>query len=288
MNTINYLFIGGGNMAKAIIQGMNNSSNTNDSFHSTAEISEISINTKHNIYVVDKNEHTHAELQKLSCTIFNNIENTKDILQYIDCIVLAIKPQDSLNVMQELLSILHQNKAKSDLLVISIMAGISIKTITNYLNYACVRCMPNTPLLVNMGASALVGFAISAQHQKIANDMFASSGITSWLDDEEKLHTVTALSGGAPAYVFYILKAMQDFATEMGLEQDIARKLISQTFGGAAQMALNMDKDLIDMQKAVMSKGGTTEQAINGFEENKLDEIIKSSLTKAYKRSTEL
>jgi pyrroline-5-carboxylate reductase len=81
---------------------------------------------------------------------------------------------------------------------------------------------------------------------------------------------------------------MQDFAIEMGLEQDIARKLIAQTFAGTAQMALTLDKDLIEMQKNVMSKGGTTEQAIKGFEENKMSEIIKKSLLRAYNRSKEM
>ncbi len=275
---INYLFIGGGNMAKAIIHGMCNSYN---------KLNDTSNENIKSIYVVDKNFQTHHELNKLGCVTFNHIQDTENVLANIDCIILAVKPQDSINVMHELSELLKSN-CKNDLLIISIMAGINIKTITKHLNYPCIRCMPNTPLIVNKGASALVGVNISESQKNIANNMFESSGITCWLEDEEKLHAVTALSGSGPAYVFYLLKAMQDIAVKLDLPIDIARKLISQTFSGAAQMALEIDKDLLDMQKAVMSKGGTTEKAIYSFEENNIAELIADGLIQAYKRSKEI
>ncbi len=286
MNTYNYLFIGGGNMAQAIMQGMQ-----------IKQQGLIPQSYTYNNYIVERNVHLHQKLLSINTNInakeevkiFECVQDVKLFISKIDCIILAIKPQDAKFIMQQLQSILNAHTIKQQLCIISIMAGVSLQTIQQYLPYACIRSMPNTPLLVSMGATALVANnAVQAMHKSMAENIFNACGSSLWLEDEAHLHTVTALSGGGPAYVFYILQAMQNYAIQHNLPADIARQLISQTFKGAAHMALVGTDSLISMQNAVTSKGGTTEQAIAYFNLHSIDQHLQNALQQAHKRSEDM
>jgi pyrroline-5-carboxylate reductase len=275
MKKYNYLFIGGGNMAQAIMHGMNKGLAHIDY---TNYIIEKNINLHHQIKYINTQKHI----------VFEHITDYPSIMNEIDCIILAIKPQDAQSVMQELQNTL-KGITQKNLCIMSIMAGISLQTIQHYLPYACIRAMPNTPLLVGMGATALVANHITqAAHKEMIASIFNACGISLWLEDEANLHTVTALSGGGPAYVFYILQAMQNYATQNNLPAEIARQLISQTFKGAAHMALNSIDNFSVMQNTVTSKGGTTEQAISYLNTKHIDKHIENALKQAHIRSQEM
>ena len=215
------------------------------------------------------------------------LENNNDAIAKADVILLAVKPQ----VMHSVVIGIADAVKGTSKLVISIAAGVNIDSITRWLNepVAVIRVMPNTPALIQAGAAALFANEHTSETQKnIAETMLRSVGTAVWLDTEEQMDTVTALSGSGPAYFFYFMEAMEKTAIEMGLNEDHARLLTIETAVGASKMALLSSHDLATLRKQVTSPGGTTEQALNTFMQGKMDELVKKAMEAAKQRSIEL
>lgn len=257
-------FIGAGNMASCLIGGL--------------------ISNQYpaqNIIACDINS---AKLDQLQQQY--NIQTEIDInsgIKKADIVILAIKPQQMQSVCRSITRTQHKP------LFISIAAGVREGDIDHWLGsgLAIVRCMPNTPALVGLGASALYANAtVSQQQQQQAEHILLGAGITVWVDDESQLDAVTAVSGSGPAYFFLFIEALQNAGIKMGLNPETASQLARQTALGAATMAL--DKDVIVLRQQVTSTGGTTEQAINSFQHNNLQQLVIEATQAAQKRSVEL
>lgn len=203
-----------------------------------------------------------------------------------DILVLAVKPQ----VMKAVLSELAPS-VQAKHLIISIAAGISMASMAQWLGGTptIVRCMPNTPALVQLGASGLVANAqVSAAQREQAQNILQAVGIALWLDNEAQIDAVTAVSGSGPAYFFLLMEAMIAAGEKLGLSTETARALTLQTALGAAQMACNSDVDPAELRRRVTSPGGTTERAIAHFEQQHLRTIVDDALQAASARSQEL
>lgn len=212
--------------------------------------------------------------------------NNPDALKH-EVVVLAIKPQ----VLQDVCKQLANSSYVKQPLYVSIAAGIRSTSIEHWLggDVAIVRCMPNTPSLLQCGATALYANALVSEEQsKQAESILQAAGITTWLENEDLIDAVTAVSGSGPAYFFLLMEAMQKAGVELGLESETAKVLTLQTALGAARMANESSDSPAELRARVTSKGGTTAAAIASFEASRFDEIVGRALRAAYERSTEL
>ncbi len=204
-----------------------------------------------------------------------------------DVIVLAVKPDVIKAVAQDLAALLETRRP----LVISIAAGIREASLRDWLGQqsAIVRTMPNTPALVQSGATALYANANTSEDQRnIAESILRAVGIAIWVDDEALMDAVTALSGSGPAYFFLFMEAMQAAGRELGLPEKTARLLTLQTAFGAAKIALESSEDVATLRQHVTSPGGTTERAIQSLQGDGLEVIVRKALESAAARSREL
>lgn len=261
-------FIGGGNMARSLINGLIADGYSAD-----------------RIWVSDPSETKLVELgSHLSVhTTGSNIEAADQA----DALVLAVKPQVLRNVAEELAATVQTRRP----LVISIAAGIREQDLQRWLGggAAIVRTMPNTPALVQSGATALYANpAVSEEQRNWAESLLRAVGLTVWVQDEALLDAVTALSGSGPAYFFLVMEALENAAVQLGLPQETARLLTLQTAFGAAKMALESAEDAAVLRARVTSPGGTTERAIAVLEQNRMREIFAEALRAAHTRSQEL
>ena len=179
--------------------------------------------------------------------------------------------------------------AKTSCLFISIAAGIRESAINNWLGgeRAIVRCMPNTPALVQLGATALyANIKVNTQQKAIAQAILDAVGVTVWVEQESALDAVTAISGSGPAYFFYFIELLQQAGEDLGLTRETAQLLARQTALGAASMAQN--EDVVQLRARVTSKGGTTEQAILSFQQNGFASLLQKATLAARDRSVEL
>ena len=261
-------FIGGGNMASSLISGLIASG------HSPQDVWVSDINPKTLKVLADNLK-------------VNTSTNNDDIINAVDVIVLAVKPQ--------ILSSVAKNAATSiqrkQNLVVSIAAGISQHSLSQWLgdNIAIVRCMPNTPALVLTGATALHANAqVTTEQHDLAENIMRSVGIALWVNDESELDVVTAVSGSGPAYYFLLMEAMEKVAIDMGMSEITARLLVQQTALGAAKIALESSESPEQLRKRVTSPGGTTEQAIETFEQGGFTALVSKALHAARNRSIEM
>ena len=267
MNSNTIGFIGAGNMASSLIRGLLSKSVTPSS-----------------ILASDIDEKKLQELAK-SCGV--SATTNQQIADSADIILLAVKPQ----VMKRVCSDLVMDKSATSPLIVSIAAGITTGHLQNWLGcqHAIVRCMPNTPALIGEGISGLFANANVSSHQKeLAEKLMRAVGTCVWVDDESDIDTVTAVSGSGPAYFFLFIEAMRDAAREMGLSDETANALVYQTAAGAAKLAISSEEDVSELRRNVTSPGGTTERALNMFEEGKLKELVERALHAARDRSIEL
>jgi pyrroline-5-carboxylate reductase len=238
-------FIGGGNMATALIAGLVKGQGAGTQVH-----------------VVDPNPEA---LERLAAQYGATTAGAIDAaVAAVDVIVLAVKPQQ----MREVASALAPHLTGGPL-VLSIAAGIRGADLSRWLGGygAIVRAMPNTPALIKQGITGLVALAGVSDTQRTAADaVLRAVGQTVWLDDEALIDPVTAVSGSGPAYVFYFLEAMVAAAQEMGLTAQQGRELALATFAGATQLAAQSDETLEVLRQRVTSKGGTTHAAITSME----------------------
>jgi len=229
----------------------------------------------------------HAKLQVLAAKGVHTATDNLAIVAACDVVILAVKPQVMGAVVQPLRSAL----AAKPILLVSVAAGIPCSRLTEWSSpqQAVVRCMPNTPALVQAGASALyANAAVSAAQRDIAGAILQAVGLACWLDHESQMDAVTALSGSGPAYFFLLLEAMQAAGTQLGLSADVAKALALQTAFGAAKLALASEVDTAELRRRVTSPGGTTEAAIRQFESEQFRDIVARALGKAAARSAEL
>jgi len=202
-----------------------------------------------------------------------------------ECIVLATKPQQLREVALDLAPSLHHQ------LLISIAAGIRTRDLARWLNgYArIVRVMPNTPALVGLGMSALFATnAVNASERNLAESILSTVGETLWLADEGAMDGVTAISGSGPAYVFYFIEALEEAARKQGFDAASARQLTLQTVLGAARLAADSTDAAATLRARVTSKGGTTESALKVLEAEHMKDIVARAVSAAAARSRAL
>ena len=202
-----------------------------------------------------------------------------------DVVVLAVKPQDMRAAL------LGLSWSPNEKLVISIAAGVRVDALSRWLggHRKLVRCMPNTPALIGAGIAGLYALPeVSAVERKKAESILAAVGEVVWVDEERLLDPVTALSASGPAYVFWFIEQLAASGEKLGLAGDTARKLAMHTVLGAAKLAAQSDKAPAELRKQVTSKGGTTEAALNVFNQEKLAERIMKALEAASRRGAVL
>jgi pyrroline-5-carboxylate reductase len=202
-------------------------------------------------------------------------------------VVLAVKPQVMAEVCRDIAPVVQNTRP----LLVSIAAGLGTDTLDGWLGggLPLVRVMPNTPSLVGKGAAGLfANAAVTAEQKTMVQSVFESIGSALWVDDEEQLHGVTALSGSGPAYFFLMLEALEAAATEAGIAPNTARELAIQTMAGAAEMAARSEHDPAQLKRNVMSPGGTTERAINTFEDGGMRDLVQKAYNAAFERSQEM
>jgi len=269
MKNTKLTFIGCGNMGCSLIGGLISNGHNPDSINGAEpdQTKSESISKQYGIRVLNE-----------------NIEAVHDT----DIVILAIKPQNLLDVVRQI----SQELIRSKPLLISIAAGIQISSIQKHLgdNYPVVRVMPNTPALIQTGASALYASPAVENDQKIlAEEIMRSVGLAIWLDKEELMDAVTALSGSGPAYFFLVMECMEKAATKLGLSREQARILTIETAFGAAKMALESKSDVGLLRQQVTSPGGTTEAALNVLiDKGEIEEVFFKALQAAKKRSEEI
>lgn len=208
-----------------------------------------------------------------------------EVVANADVLLLAVKPQVMSLVLQPLKPALQQKKP----LIISIAAGIPLNSLQRWVGggLAIVRAMPNTPALVQIGATGLFGEVNADQHQLVSK-IVSSVGLAVWVDAEAHIDAVTAVSGSGPAYFFYLMEAMIAAGKAQGLPEQVARDLALQTALGAAQMAITSDVPPGELRRRVTSPGGTTEQAIAVFEQEQMAATVERAMRACAERGVTL
>ena len=260
-------FIGAGNMAYALIKGL-----LSDSFEAK------------NINVSDANPEL---LEKRSSELGVTVQpDNVSLLTNSDIVVFAVKPQVLSVVCHEL-----KNKASSDQLFVSIVAGIKSKDINRWLggDFALVRTMPNTPALFQSGVTGLYANELVNEIQKESvNLLLSAGGECFWVNEENLLDAITAISGSGPAYFFLMMQSMKQAAMALGLDEDTADALSIKTSLGASIMATNSGKDSRTLRAEVTSPNGTTQSAIETFQDQNFEGIVAAATRAAYNRAREL
>ena len=261
---MNICFIGGGNMATALIGGL------------------LGKGFVHQISVVEINADSRARLQdefgiKVTADLKDGIDGSKIIM-------LAVKPQQLRDAAIQLSPLL------SGQLIISIAAGIRATDIARWLGTQnIVRAMPNTPALIRSGMTGLYALpAVKVVQREYAQSILEAVGNVLWLDDEAKMDAITAISGSGPAYVFYFIEALEAAAMELGFAEQDARRLSLETFLGAAKLAYESAEKPATLRDRVTSKNGTTERALDSMKHSLVKQHIIAAAKAAAERSREM
>ena len=257
-------FLGGGNMATALIGGL------------------VSKGTDaRSIAVIEVSP---AARERLGARYPVHIATAPDAaLARSDVLVIAVKPQDAKSALASVS--VHRH------LVISIAAGLTLDSLSRWLggHRNLVRCMPNTPALIGAGIAGLYALPeVSAEDRKKAETIMQAAGEAVWVPEERLLDVVTAVSGSGPAYVFWFMEQLAAAAEKLGFEKDAAMKLALHTVLGSAKLAASSSESPATLRKNVTSKGGTTEAALDVFEQEKLAERFMRAVEAASRRASEL
>ena len=265
-NELRIAFIGGGNMASALVGGLAGK-----------------LTAAANIHVVDP---VQAALDKLAGQFgVGTAPAIDDKVRQADVVVLAVKPQQMKQVLADLKPFIDKQ------LLLSIAAGIRAVDLSRWLDdyKAVVRTMPNTPALIGMGITGMAALpGVSAAQREAADAILGAVGKTVWLEDESLLDPVTAVSGSGPAYVFYFLEAMQEAALSLGLTAEQGLQLAISTFAGAAELAARSSEPIATLRERVTSKGGTTHAALSSMEQSGVKQAIVKALHAASARGREM
>ena len=202
-----------------------------------------------------------------------------------DVVILAVKPQTLESVMAD-----TGGHLKTGQLVISILAGKSLKTLTDGLKHqALVRAMPNTPAQIGRGITVWTATAaVTDEQRRQSADILGATGKQIFSSDEAMIDKATAVSGSGPAYVFLFAEALIEAAEELGIPPATARELVLSTLQGATEFAITSDSPLAELRRMVTSPGGTTAAALQELEEGGFNELVKQAVAAAYKRAREL
>jgi len=268
MHSAKLCFIGAGNMARSILGGLIADGYPRENLCATDPQTDL--------------------CQQLSQTmgIACHTDNIT-AAQQADVVILCVKPQQLAAVCQELADTVQSQQP----LIISIAAGIRTQDIEQWLGgkIALVRAMPNTPALIQSGATALYANEQVQESQRTqAENILRSTGLVVWVKSEQQIDAVTALSGSGPAYYFLFMEAMEQAGAALGLDAKTAHLLTLQTALGAAKMAIESSEDCATLRRKVTSPGGTTEQALEVFENQGLRQIVNHAMQAAYQRSLSL
>ena len=265
MSSKSIAIIGSGNMGGCIISGLIK----NDY-------------PKENIWIAD------PSAEKLN--IFSEVNTTtsnKEAANNSKIIILAVKPTVLPLILREIADEVRENNS----LVISVAAGVTTKIINNIIGEknSIIRAMPNTPAMLGCGATALfAGENVKNNEKDTAESIFRTVGATVWINEENQMDAVTALSGSGPAYFFLIMEAMQDAGIKLGLSAETAKLLTIETAFGAGRMALESNSNLKELREQVTSPKGTTERAINSLESANIREIFADAIKDAETRAKEI
>lgn len=213
-------------------------------------------------------------------------EDLRENLKAADVIVLAVKPQAMKNVCENLKPYIDSNT-----LILSIAAGQSLATFENYFgkNQPIIRAIPNTPAAIGKGMNVAVANPhVSAAQKTTASDILKAAGLLEWVEDENLLNAVTALSGSGPAYVFYLMEVLTHAGEKAGLGKSLAETLARQTVIGSAALAETSHEDAAVLRKNVTSPGGTTEAALNILMSGEVQKIFDDAIHAAKRRGEEL
>jgi pyrroline-5-carboxylate reductase len=260
------VFLGGGNMANALIGGM-----VKQGFAAA------------DIDVIDLGAEARAKLAEAYGVTCHASAETSPASP--DILVLAVKPQQMREAVAPLVGKL------GDALVISIAAGLDMAALSRWLggHQRIVRCMPNTPALIGAGITGLCALPeVSAEQRAAADRVLRAVGTTVWIDDEARIDGVTAISGSGPAYVFLFIEALQQAAAELGFTPEQGRQLAIETVQGAAALAAQSSEPASTLRERVTSKGGTTEAALRVMAEKGVKEGIVAGCHAAAARGQEL
>ena len=263
-------FIGGGNMAGALIEGL----------------LKRGLPAKH-LHVIDIHADTRAKWRERGLSVASEADTA---LSAYPVWVLAVKPQQLGDVTAELKVFLQPQTV-----AVSIAAGISLATLAAWLGSdtkpwpLVVRAMPNTPALVEKGMTGLVaGKAVSTEHRDQVQQILASVGDVVWVESDQMIDEVTAVSGSGPAYVFRFIEAMMAGAKHLGLDEMQAKRLTLATLAGATELATQSADPVSTLRARVTSKGGTTAAALDVLENQQFEQIIGAAMQAAYDRAGEL
>lgn len=265
---MNISFIGAGSMAEAIIAGL----------------IEKNIAERKNILVTNREDQTKLDDLKKKYGI-QPTYRMEELMEDTDMVIFAVKPKDAAAALKKMKPYL-----KEDTLFVSVMAGISLSYMENRLNVQqpIARAMPNTSASVGKSATAIAFNDSVSKHQKqLATTVFSSIGVTTVIE-ENKLDAITALSGSGPAYIYYVVEAMERSAAEIGLDADTAKKMILQTLVGAAEMLLTSGKEAAELRRDVTSPGGTTEAGIEVLQKENVQTAFMKCVKAAMEQSKKL
>lgn len=231
------------------------------------------------VHVVEHDATRREALTKLGITTHAVLEHAPLAATYL----LAIKPQQFAENISEFRHIMGDREP----LLISIMAGVPLSALQKITPHA-VRVMPNLPAIIGESMSVACAPGLTKISERTVTKLFDAIGSVAWVEDEDQLHAVTAISGSGPAYVFAFMEALEHAATEAGLDAELAAHLVAQTLRGAALLAEQSPIDVATLRAQVTSKGGTTEAALNAFAEGKLEALVTRAVKAADARSKSL
>lgn len=268
MSIQNISFLGAGSIAEAIIGGL------------------LHANVVKGEQITVSNRSNETRLQELHNKYgVKGTHNKKELLTNTNILFLAMKPKDIAEALTPFKEDIHNN-----LLIISLLAGVSTHSIRNLLqkDVPIIRAMPNTSAAILKSATAISPSKhATKEHIQTAIALFETIGLVSVVEEED-MHAVTALSGSGPAYIYYVVEAMEEAAKKIGLKEDVAKSLILQTMIGAAEMLKASEKHPSILRKEITSPGGTTEAGIEVLQEHQFQQALISCITQAAQRSHNL
>jgi pyrroline-5-carboxylate reductase len=262
-------FIGGGNMASALIGGL---------IKQGAQAK--------NMFVADPFDQTRQRLESdLSIICAASVDKLAPQIENCDVLLMAVKPQQFKEAASELALVLKSLANKP--LCLSVAAGIKTADMIKWLGHQrIIRAMPNTPALIGEGMTGLFADThISAADQSLASSICEAVGKIVWVDSEKQMDDITAISGSGPAYVFAFLESLEKAAIAQGLSQEQARLLAIQTLQGAAKLAAQSLESPATLRERVTSKGGTTHAALTVLEQESWAQIMMKAVAAASQRS---
>ena len=264
---MNVLIVGGGNMGLTYAQAFLRSH----------------VTTKEQLMILEHLPEKAAQLRSLN--IGSIYLDSKDCIHKADVIILAVKPQDSMALFEQM----RPNTDKGQVFL-SIMAGVKIAAIQKFLGVQkVIRAMPNLPAQIGQGMTAFTAAdEVTRLELVMVQNLLATTGKAVYVENEDMIDATTAISGSGPAYVYFFMDALIQAAQQMGFTQSEAELLVVQTFTGAVDLFNKSNFTCNEWIQRVASRGGTTEAALNSFKNNSLHQDIIDGATAALKRSIEL